>query len=337
MKKSLKTLVYLLIAVPILFIGCKKSDLTDGSNPSTSVEKASPAYCGTPVVKKLYTYGADNTIYGDVTVGNDLYNLYVTIHLSGDWVFWNDGFASYEKGCHLFVGSEAELLALNENNVVNHDADLTGYFAFYDFNYHTDGTELGTQTYSFIVPRTSISVNCPIIVAGASIKNTAGDLKLVSAKQELKHNAYWFSYCMQTCTTNSGTAYAYGESVATCFTAIPNIASNNWGWTNKIGQGTYDWPIYAGAGLCSTDKGTLVGTLHVVYATGTATITYIMNAGVSLDGTHVSVFMNPKMLPKNSKGQYITSPGQFPYTGNPVTVTGLTGDIWIAAHAGVSW
>jgi hypothetical protein len=62
-----------------------------------------------------------------------------------------------------------------------------------------------------------------------------------------------------------------------------------------------------------------------------------MAQGVSLNGTHVSVFMDPKMLPVDKKGKYVTAPGQFPYTGNSITVSGLSGNIWIAAHSDVSW
>ena len=139
------------------------------------------------------------------------------------------------------------------------------------------------------------------------------------------------------------TSYAYGEgnSLQTlCFLNIPNKQGNNWGWTNQIGPGTYDWPIYAGAGQCDISKGTEVGNLHVVYASGTVTITYQMFPGYEqqLSDTHVWVGTGTNLLPKKNNGKWDSAPGQFNHNGlNPVVVNGLSGNIWIAAHAGVCW
>ena len=135
------------------------------------------------------------------------------------------------------------------------------------------------------------------------------------------------------------TAYAYGEgnSLSTlCFLDIPNKQGNNWGWTNKIGPGTYDWPIYAGAGQCDISKGTDVGNLNVVYSDGAVTITYQIDPEYVLGETHVWVGEDPNLLPKKKNGKWDSAPGQFNYNGmTTVTVTDLSGDIWIAAHSGV--
>ncbi|MDH3268233.1 MAG: DNRLRE domain-containing protein [Ignavibacteria bacterium] len=140
---------------------------------------------------------------------------------------------------------------------------------------------------------------------------------------------------------NCETAYAYGEgnSLSTlCFLDIPNKQGNNWGWTNQIGPGTYNWPIYAGAGQCDISKGTLVGTLDVVYASGEVTITYNIDPLYTLGDTHVWVGEGENLLPKKSNGKWDSAPGQFNHNGvNPVVVSGLTGNIWIAAHSGVCW
>ena len=136
---------------------------------------------------------------------------------------------------------------------------------------------------------------------------------------------------------NCETAYAYGGSYATCFLNLSPISANNWGWTNNIGPGTYNWPIYAGAGQCDISKGTLVGNLNVVYSGGTVTITYQINPGYTLDETHVWIGTNGNKLPWK-KGKWVTAPGQFNYNGmNPVVKSGLSGNIWIAAHSGVCW
>ena len=131
------------------------------------------------------------------------------------------------------------------------------------------------------------------------------------------------------------TAYAYGGNVATCFLDLSPINANNWGWTNYIGEGSYDWPIYAGAGQCDISKGTLVGNLSVEYVAGTVSITYELDPGFTLDEMHVWVGTTPLPI---KRGKYVTAPGQFNNNGeNPVVVNGLSGNIWIAAHAGVCW
>lgn len=131
------------------------------------------------------------------------------------------------------------------------------------------------------------------------------------------------------------TAYAYGGNVATCFLDLSPINANNWGWTNYIGEGSYDWPIYAGAGQCDISRGTLVGNLSVEYFGGTVTITYEIDPGFELGDTHVWVGTTPLPI---KRGKYTTAPGQFNYNfENPVVVSGLSGNIYIAAHSGVCW
>jgi hypothetical protein len=131
------------------------------------------------------------------------------------------------------------------------------------------------------------------------------------------------------------TAYAFGGNVATCFLDLSPINANNWGWTNYIGEGSYDWPIYAGAGQCDISKGTLVGNLSVEYFGGTVTITYEIDPEFELGDTHVWVGTTPLPL---KKGKYTTAPGQFNNNfENPVVVSGLSGNIYIAAHSGVCW
>ena len=134
------------------------------------------------------------------------------------------------------------------------------------------------------------------------------------------------------------TAYAKASN-GICFLTLSPISANNWGWTNLITPGysnlSNPWPIYAGAGQCDISKGTLVGHLNVTYLSGTITIEYVIDAGFTLDETHVWVGTN-KLPMKN--GIYQTAPGKFNYNGvNPVVITGQTGNKYVAAHSGVCW
>ncbi len=135
------------------------------------------------------------------------------------------------------------------------------------------------------------------------------------------------------------TAYAYGGDYATCF---KHWGFKNWGWSNgPLGPDYYEFDIYAGAAKCNINKGTLVGTLTINYDGSTAIITYMMNPGYMMQRTHL--YVNGDPLPTMG-GEYTTSPGQYPYIHDPVvdpasdtfTVTGLSGNIYVVAHADVT-
>lgn len=145
------------------------------------------------------------------------------------------------------------------------------------------------------------------------------------------------------------TAFAYDETLGTCFIDIPELTSNRWGWTigplaaadGEEEDGLYDFPIYAAAGQCDTSKGMLVGQLFVSYVDGTATVTYVMDSCRILTETHLYVGSDP--VPTGPSGDLTVAPGQY---GNihdeedapnaefdEYEITGLSGDIYLIAHA----
>ena len=116
------------------------------------------------------------------------------------------------------------------------------------------------------------------------------------------------------------------------------------GWSNgPIGVGTYSWPLYAGAGQCNINNGTLVGNLQIVYVGSNVAVTYTtLNSGIHLNTTQL--WVGNTILPLK-KGKYITAPGQFPQKHENLggvmtdtyTISGFTGNLYVAAHADVSW
>lgn len=144
------------------------------------------------------------------------------------------------------------------------------------------------------------------------------------------------------------TAFAYGASAATCFL---NFDFDNdgrrdfsrWGWSNgPIAAGTYTYDIYAAAGQCSLSNGTRVGTLTVAYSGSTATVTFTMLPGYVLDETHLYVGSEP--LARDVNNEYTVAPGQYPVqhdltnaTTDSDTVTGLSGSVYVVAHAVVGF
>lgn len=132
-----------------------------------------------------------------------------------------------------------------------------------------------------------------------------------SASATLKVNVQCYIY---------ETAYAKGAS-AICF--IPTFS--NWGWTNPISMGEYTWDLWAGAGQCDTSKGTLVGTVTVVYGTnGYVTVTYNVSSPYIVKETHV--YAGYTKFPKIGT-KYTVAPGA--YTNNGP----FSGPIYVIAHA----
>lgn len=138
-----------------------------------------------------------------------------------------------------------------------------------------------------------------------------------------------------------GTGYGYYAGHATCFL---NLGFTKWGWTNgPLGPGHYVFQLWAGAADCNTSKGRLVGQVIVDYDGSTAVVTYQIYEGNWMTAMHLYVGSN--RLPKDKKGNETVNPGQYPYIHDPLsnvttdsyTVTGLSGNIYVVAHALVCW
>lgn len=147
---------------------------------------------------------------------------------------------------------------------------------------------------------------------------------------------------------DSETAFAYGGDLATCFIGADfdgdgsDDGFKRWGWSNgSLSAGSYTFDVYAGAGQCDLGKGTLVGTLSVNYDGATAKVSFTMSSGFNLEETQVYVGNEP--LARDVNGDYTVAPGQYPAkhedldgaTSDSYTVTGLSGDVYVVAHASV--
>ncbi|MCG9970081.1 T9SS type A sorting domain-containing protein, partial [Christiangramia crocea] len=136
--------------------------------------------------------------------------------------------------------------------------------------------------------------------------------------------------------------------------------ANRWGWTNFISISeftvdndyTFSMDLYAAAGQCDINKGTLVGSVDVTYTGdeegGTVSVSYNMLPGYWLGGVHVYVGQEPYMWRQqgNKEGEYTVAPGQYPFNSDnageytyletiePISVEGVTG-FYVIAHADV--
>ena len=104
---------------------------------------------------------------------------------------------------------------------------------------------------------------------------------------------------------------------------------SNWGWTNKIGPGTYNWDLWAGAAQCDTSKGTLVGWVTVDYGVDGLHVYFHVYPEYDLKETHV--YAGTTMFPQMQQGRWglvdTVAPGQYYIEGD------LSGEIYVIAHA----
>ena len=339
MKKLHKVLFLILLAAPIFFIGCQKTDLNDESvQPPTDefIDNTSidhKDYCGNTLTFPLNYWGEPND-YGSITIGNDESNLIFNYDIDE-----SNGYNIRET--YIFIINDGITPPSTIADAWNPDGSAHLYplnFPFITFNLYTQEHQ---EIITFAeLENEGIDLNeCLDIVAGANLHNpTTNKWKRVFAKSSLKSYGWYVDYCIETCEEPTcETAYAFGGDTDDCFLNL-NTQGNNWGWSNGgIPEGTVDsWPIYAGAGQCDITKGTLVGTLDIEYVGTTATITYNIDAAYTLEETHLHIGESKaKRLPLNKKKKFITAPGQFDYSGlETFTIAGLSGDpIYIAAHS----
>lgn len=284
--------------------------------------------CGIPAVKTLL---AGQTIdAGTVTVANDVDQLCVTYQTEDGWML---------AETHLHIAWT--LADIPQNKKGN---PQPGHFAY-------------GESYDPLAPSDEFCFNLAELLGGLVpgdtiyIAASASLVKLDDAGNTVQQEGAWaegtdfpggnwamyFTYEIQECQSQSSelqceTAFAYGGGLATCFL---DLGFSRWGWSNgPLGEGTYTFDIWAAAGQCDTSKGVLVGTLTVEYYSGTAAVTYTMYEGFTLDETHL--YVGNEILPRDVKGNYTVAPGQYPYKDGAsatYTVEGLSGDIYVVAHA----
>ncbi|UCC54331.1 MAG: hypothetical protein JSV68_10255, partial [Anaerolineaceae bacterium] len=125
---------------------------------------------------------------------------------------------------------------------------------------------------------------------------------------------------------------------------------NRWGWTNgPLAAGSYEFDVYAGAGRCDLTKGTLVGTLSVDYDGSTATVSFNTSGtnpdtGLPYTMVETHLYVGSELLATDVNGDFTVAPGQYltihdelaNVTSDSYTISGLSGDIYVVAHATVA-
>jgi len=291
---------------------------------------------------------------GTVTVSNDATNLYITVRST-------EGFQNVAENIKIWAGNDLATLPVTPSGP-NAGIPIPGQFPF---KYTATGTE-----YTVTIPFTSIDsysgskitcnssalylyVHVDAVANGGAETAWAGNCDATGPTSPGPRWYYSLAYTTACCTTPppgncfSQTAFAKGGWVFTTDKKsnpqnLPSLklTQNRWGWAiNLTAQSTTPiiYEIWAGAGLNTTSKGKLVGTLTVLWNGTTVTVTYTMSSGFTLTETHVYAgdFKPTTIAP----GQYGNTLGFDPPSSTSTTtytISDTNNDgIWIIAHAGV--
>lgn len=317
----------------------------------SSPAQAGPAYCGTP--QQAVLYAGQTTNAGVVTIGNDANFLYVTFTTTGEWRM---------KVTHLHV---ADVLA-------GVPMTRTGNPKIGNFTYQTTHSLITSFTYTIAKSALSLDPNKSVVVAahaevarvdsGGTVLGTETGWAAGKPFTDKGSWATYANYLWQECLpdpvieTRSETAFAHpGGYAGNCFLNLDLDANgvnefNRWGWTvGPLSEGVYRFNFYAGAGKCDINKGTLVGYIDVSYAGGTATVTFRTAGvnpatGVAYNLVEAHLYVGSEVLPRDVNGEFTVAPGQYPdisgelkaATSKSFQVSGLSGKVYIVAHASVA-
>lgn len=330
----MKTRLLTLFMVPFLFMACSKTELSDQEKNfddsmykkgENSILENTIDYCGDQVI---FNISGDGWKWpGNLTVGNDENNFYVTFERRQSYIFTET---------RLYIGEESSLASLIDPYTNYPDPAILPNLVEHD---------PGTTSYTYTIPLSELMDDCFSIIAYAVADNGSGPINCWAGNLTVggaKPRPYYFNICVEPCqpSTSCETAFAWGDEYATCFIDIPDLNGNRWGWTNgPLPAGNYDFEIWAAAGQCDLSKGTFVGTLNIEYDGSSATVTYSMVDEFTLNETHM--YIGNEILPQKNNGQWTVAPGQYPYKDDDLNganthtyvADGLSGDIYVIGHA----
>lgn len=276
--------------------------------------------------------------------GTDLLVSYVT---AGDWELLE---------VHLWVG--ADLADMPQTRKGNPKIG--------NFPYKAEDL-MGATSHQFAIPLADLGFDCPgddsafFVAAHASLRRPDGSDDGYQTEtgwadgDRFSERGSWATFFDVLLTCDCGvdppaeptceTAFAFGGDLATCFLDVDEDGDDvrdfsRWGWTNEIAsEDVYVFDIYAGAGQCDTSKGTLVGTLTVIYLAGSVDVLFEMREGFEMDEVHL--YVGSEILPRDVRGDSTVAPGQYPYVADDldgasshvVLGAAASGPVHVVAHA----
>lgn len=357
MKSTIIFLGLIIVSAVFYFSSCTQDVSVTHTGLDTVNIGGSNSSCA--IIKAGQTIDAGTICFTDVDTDNNGYDdlLKVCYATTGGWVITE---------AHFHIGNTVASIPVTKKG-----NPIPGQFAY------NSGVLNNVTSYCFDIPFSELEITCP----GIPVTKYYAAHCVVSRIENgvvLQTETGWgqgpgfagsnwamYNYFVLTCDVpppppppnyKSETAFAKSTDYSTCFIDhvfipdqyMPRKQNNSfdtferWGWSNgPLAAGTYNFPIYAGAGQCNLYNGTQVGNLHVVYDGNTAVISYILASGFTM--TEAQLYAGALPLALNN-GEYTVSPGQYPHNSGPLsnvssysyTFNGLTGNIFIVAHA-VVW
>lgn len=294
---------------------------------------------------------------GKIIVTNDQTKLVIDIDMSGLAVFA----AEPAENLKIWAGTDLSLVPVNPQGI-----PVPGNFPFkftIGANSSTAHVEIPLQDAGVLIPFT-----CPTtlyLFVHLDVKTNSGSEETAWAGRvsSCTGNAtgfdnpssvprwyYYLSYnlCCDTHTDLGGcqTAFAKGGYVWTTDPKsnpdkLPSLklTKNRWGWAiNLTATGTTSYPIFAGAGLNDTAKGTKVGTLIIVWDGSVVSVKYDLDAPYRLSSVHL--YAGDSAPTTIAPGQYGNiesfaakdNKNDYEFVGLPL-VDANGGGVWIVAHA----
>lgn len=345
MKTKFFFLSLLSLAV-VSIVGCMKSSTTEETDLNYRLVDMGTLGSGvscTPLIAGQSTNAGEVCITDqDTNADGSPDQLLVTYTTQNGWSL---------SDVHFWVGST--LASMPQTN--------TGSPKLGNFPYKASG--INSTTYTITIPFSSIGYSCPTaskyyFVAHAVVKKSTqtetaygGGERLLARGNWSMFNTIWIS--CETVTENptaSETAWGRMNGANLCFSEISALGSNRWGWANgPFSAGTYVMDLYAAAGQCNLEAGTLVGTVSLNYSGSSLQVTTV-TAGINpetlepykLDEVHI--YAGNAMLPLGNNGQVTVAPGQLGYNSGSIvgtashsaTINNLSGSIYVLVHAVVS-
>lgn len=339
----------LIAILSISLVSCNKETLLDNvKSGNESLFTAQEAVTITNQTTNSVTMFAGQTInagsvsFTDVDTNNDNVKdaLVLTFNLINGWEFVDVA---------VWIGK----------NLADMPANKAGNPVIGQFPYKGSNL-LGLTSYTMTIPFTAINyvpgpdpVNY-LVAAHASVRKLNGTVyqneTAWGSGPRIVQKGSWATYFGITLTEdvivgedpveNTETAFAYSSAYSTTFEDILN-ENTRWGWSNgPLAAGTYSFTLYAGAGQNDISKGTAVGVVTVVYNGSSAVVTYNLNSPYTLKEAHL--YVGSDVLPKKGPN-YTTAPGQYPKVADNISgtsyvfnVTGLSGNVYVVAHATVA-
>ena len=288
-------------------------------------------------------------------------NLVVTYQTDSGWQL---------SETHLWVGDD-----LSDMPQTRKGSPKIGNFPY------ASGTLSGSSVHVETVPLSVIGFNCPstdqeyYIAAHAAVQRVDSSGSVVQSEtawsdgSRYVERGMWGTYSstVLTCDCDGSkppvegsceTAFAYsggtnvvdGDITSSFLDIDENGESagdfNRWGWSNgAVSPSTdtgYAWDIYAGAGQSDINKGTLVGTLYVLYDGVTAEVTFEIDAPYYMEENHL--YVGSEILPRDVTGGFTVAPGQYPTIHDSLSgdnqyldtyTVAASGAVYVVAHATV--